>query len=269
MFARKDSQETCTFLSPDQRCQLHSDLGAASKPRGCRQFPFRLTKTPDGIFVGTSFSCPSIQNNQGPALTQYRQELEEMAAPLPLWGADGVQVWQQSRFSWPEYRHLEDFMLQRGSLEPGLAEGLWALAQWSLNPERSLQSYLDCSAAALEPPDEPLILMEHHWFGNLLTHCGEKPPIHNHHGAPQEPLEAYLRALLHGKFLINRRPLLGNLALLYLIPRFYRLWFERSGSLDQALDQCERKIATHPNNLDDLVVRMADDFRGQLDVFSA
>ncbi len=265
VFARRDSQAACNFLGNDQRCQIHSELGAAAKPRGCRQFPFRLTNTPDGIFVGTSFSCPSIQNNQGEALEDYRRELAEIASSLPLWGGDGVKVWQQSRLGWSEYRQLEEFLLGRESVEPGLAEGFWALAQWSLNPRRPLQAYLEWSAAALEPPHEPLLLMELHWFSNLLAHCGEKPAPPKGKKAPQEPLEAYLRALLHGKTLINRRPLLGNLALLYLIPGFYRHWYELSGSVDQALDQCERKIATHPNNLDDLVVKMGGDFRDQLE----
>lgn len=264
-YARKDSQDICTFLTPDQRCQIHAELGAAAKPRGCRQFPFRLTNTPDGIFVGTSFSCPSIQNNQGGPLTDYRGELEGLAANLPVLGAEGLPVWRDQRLGWSDYRRLEDFMLQREAVETGLSEGLWALAQWSLNCTLPLQAYLERSAAALEPPDEPLILMEHHWFARLLVHCGEKPTVRSGHAAPQQPLDAYLRTLLQGKMLVNRRPLLGNLALLYLVPRFYRFWFANSGSLDQAFDQCERKIATHPNNLDDQVVQMADDFREQLD----
>lgn len=266
IFARRDSQETCTFLTTRQSCQLHAELGSTAKPRGCRQFPFRLTRTPDGIFVGTSFSCPSIQNNLGAGAETYRDELEEMAQTLPLMGADGLEVAGESRLTWPEYLQLEAFIVQRDGLEAGLAESLWALAQFSLDPLRPLQVYLARSAAALEPPDEPLMLMEHHWFGRLLRHCGETPPVRPPtRKAPKGPQDTYLRALLHGKLLINRRPLLGNLALLYLVPSFYRFWYDQFGSLDHALDQCERKIATHPNNLDDLVVRMADDFRGQLD----
>ncbi len=262
-FARKDSQDSCTFLSAEQRCQLHSELGAQAKPQGCRQFPFRLTRTPDGIFVGTSFTCPSIQQNQGEPLGQFRDELEPMATTLPLWGAEGLTVWRETRLAWSDYRMLEDFLLQREVVEAGLGQGLWALAQWSLNPELPLRGYLERGAAALEPPDEPLMLMEHHWFSKLLEHCQEKPALRRE--APAAPLDRYLRALLHGKMLVNRRPLLGNLALLYLVPRLYRHWFAISGSLDHTLDQCERKIATHPNNLDDLVAQMADDFRDQLD----
>ena len=265
-FARKNSQENCTFLTSRMQCQLHAERGAAAKPRGCRQFPFRMTRTPDGIFVSTSFSCPSIQSNLGVPTPEYQRELQELAQDLPLWGGDGIQVWRDCRLPWSGYAELEAFVLAKSSLEAGLAEAVWALAQYSLAPQRSLQFYLERSAASLEPPDEPLILMEHHWFGQLLSHCGEKPPARPPgRGAPQPPLERYLRALLKGKLLINRRPLLGNLALMYLLPGFYRFWFEQSGSLDVALDQCERKIATHPNNLDDLVARMADDFRDQLD----
>lgn len=265
-FARKDSQERCTFLAPDQTCELHARLGRDYKPQGCRLFPFRLTRTPEGVFVGSSFSCPSIQRNEGQPLGGYQAELEPLAEGLTLWGQDGLTVWESLRLVWSDYRQLEDHMARHELMETGLGEGLWALAQYSLKPERPLSFYLERAATALEPPDEPLILMEHHWFSRLLDHCGEKRPGHTpRRRLPQSDLEHYLRALLYGKNLINRRPLLGNLALLYLVPRFCRFWFDQSGDLDLTLDTCERKIATHPNNLDDLVASMADDFRDQLD----
>ena len=265
-FARKDAQENCSFLTPQQLCQLHAELGAEAKPGGCRQFPFRLTRTPDGVFAGTSFSCPSIQANQGRPLATYQSELEALAETLPLWGETGLRVCQSVQLDWSDYRRLEAHILDGESLEAGLAEGLWALSQYALRPERRLEHYLLLAAAALEPPDEPLILMEHHWFHKLLSHCGEKPPARApSRNAPLPELETYVRALLHGKILVNRRPLLGNLALLYLLPRFYRFWFDQSGNLDQTFDLCERKIATHPNNLNELVEKMADDFRDQLD----
>ncbi|ODT75494.1 hypothetical protein ABS71_04360 [bacterium SCN 62-11] len=264
-FARKNAQEECTFLTPQRLCQLHSQPGTGAKPAGCRQFPFRLTRTPDGIFVGTSFSCPSIQSNQGEPLATYQAELESLTERLPLWGESGVPVCPSVLLDWSEYLRLEKHILERETVEIGLSEGLWALGQYALRPDRPLEGYLLQAAAALEPPDEPLMLMEHHWFHRLLAHCGEKSARAPSRKAPPAELETYLRALLHGKILINHRPLLGNLALLHLLPSFYRFWFDQSGSLDHALDLCERKIATHPNNLNELVEKMADDFRDQLD----
>lgn len=261
-FARKDQQQRCTFLSPENLCELHQ----RAKPSGCRQFPFRLTRTPDGIFVGASYYCPSIQANQGQDLAVFQAELEEIARQLPLWGEQGLRVWNDCRLPWSEYRALESHALAKPAIQDGLAEAVWALAQFSLRPELSLSDHLKHAQAALEPPDEPLILMEHHWFQTLLRHLGEKP-IPACGSAPPSPQERYLRAVILRKGLINRRPLLGNLSLLYLVPRFYRHWYAKSGSAEQAIELCENKIVTHPNNLDELIERMSDDFR-EMDIFS-
>lgn len=259
-FARKDSEERCSFLTPQSLCQLHAEMGASAKPRGCRQFPFRLTRTPDGIFVGASFYCPSIQDNEGSPLADYRQELEELAADLPVWGAEPLVVWRDVRLEWPVYRQLEEFLLAQSEMEVGLAQGLWSLAQFSLQPGRPLSEYMQKSQAALEPPEEPFILMQSHWFKQLTGQVLKAVAP-----APAEPLERYLRSLIWRKALLGRRSLLGNLALLYLVPDLVRFWYAQTGSLSQALDQCEFKIVTHPNNLDEQIERMGDDFRGQLD----
>jgi len=259
-FARKDSQERCTFLTPQSLCQLHAEMGAPAKPRGCRQFPFRLTRTPDGIFVGASFYCPSIQDNEGPPLAEYREELEELAAELPLWGAQSLIVWQDVRMEWSAYRRLEEFLLAQPETELALAQGLWSLAQFSLQPMRPLSEYMQKSHSALEPPDEPLVLMQNHWFKQLTGHRLETVGP-----APPEPLKRYLRSLIWRKALIGRRSLLGNLALLYLVPDLVRFWYAQTGSISQALDQCEFKIVTHPNNLAEQIERMGDDFRAHLD----
>ena len=261
-FAQKDAQERCTFLSPNNQCQLHQ----RAKPSGCRQFPFRLTRTPDGIFVGASFYCPSIQANEGQPLPAFQAELENLAEHLPLWGDKGLPVWGDCRLDWADYRRLEADILAQASAPQGVARGLWALAQFSLNPRRPLAAYLERAGEALEPPDEPLILMEHYWFEKLMRQLEQKPErLHGH--PPEPPLERYLRALVERKTLINRRPLLGNLALMHLIPRFYKHWWARLGSAEAAIQECEHKIITHPNNLDDQVARMGDDFR-ELDPMS-
>ncbi|MBS2036630.1 YkgJ family cysteine cluster protein [bacterium] len=256
VFVRKDAEQRCSFLTPTNRCELHD----RAKPAGCRQFPFRLTRTPDGVFVGASFFCPSIQANEGLDLSEFQPELEEAVAHLPIWGAEGLRVWNECRLKWADYRRLESHILEHPLLEEGLAQALWSLAQFSLNPGRNLNEYLQGAQAALEPPDEPLVLMEHHWYENLMRHLGEKPDRRTLQ-APAAPLERYLRAVLQRKGLINRRALLGNLALLFLVPRFYRHWNTTLGSPERAIQECENKIVTHPNNLDDLVERMSDDFR--------
>jgi Fe-S-cluster containining protein len=61
--ARADG--SCGFLSPQQRCRLHEELGAAHKPLTCRMFPFEFHRTPGAIAVTVSFGCPTIVSNQG------------------------------------------------------------------------------------------------------------------------------------------------------------------------------------------------------------
>ena len=47
----------CVFLL-DSGCALHAELGARSKPGGCRRFPYRLVATPVGGRVVTEHRCP-------------------------------------------------------------------------------------------------------------------------------------------------------------------------------------------------------------------
>lgn len=61
--ARADG--SCGFLSPEQRCRLHEELGAAQKPLTCRMFPFEFHRVPGAIAVTASFGCPTIVANQG------------------------------------------------------------------------------------------------------------------------------------------------------------------------------------------------------------
>lgn len=61
--ARADG--SCGFLSPEQRCRLHDELGAAHKPLTCRMFPFEFHRVPGAIAVTASFGCPTIVANEG------------------------------------------------------------------------------------------------------------------------------------------------------------------------------------------------------------
>lgn len=61
--ARADG--ACGFLSADNRCRLHEELGAASKPLTCRMFPFTFHPVAAGVVVTASFGCPTIVENRG------------------------------------------------------------------------------------------------------------------------------------------------------------------------------------------------------------
>jgi Fe-S-cluster containining protein len=67
---RKRADGACGFLSSENRCRLHEELGAHSKPLSCQVFPFRFHPVADGAPVVTaSFCCPTVAANDGEALT--------------------------------------------------------------------------------------------------------------------------------------------------------------------------------------------------------
>ena len=51
---RKDDNR-CVFLGEDKLCEIHREMGIESKPVPCRQFPFVVKQTPDGLHVGITF----------------------------------------------------------------------------------------------------------------------------------------------------------------------------------------------------------------------
>ena len=62
---RQRSDGACGFLSRENRCRLHDELGGRRKPLTCRLFPYRFHPAPDSIVVTASFSCPTIAANGG------------------------------------------------------------------------------------------------------------------------------------------------------------------------------------------------------------
>ncbi|MEP6782472.1 MAG: YkgJ family cysteine cluster protein, partial [Acidobacteriota bacterium] len=65
---RKRADGACVFLSPEQRCRIHEELGADRKPLSCRLFPYSFHTAADGVVVTASFACPTIIANQGDSI---------------------------------------------------------------------------------------------------------------------------------------------------------------------------------------------------------
>lgn len=89
---RKRADGACGFLSDDNRCRIHEELGAARKPLTCRLFPYSFHPVADSIVVTASFQCPTIVGNQGPlsssgesliALESLRKEWFATTRPTP------------------------------------------------------------------------------------------------------------------------------------------------------------------------------------------
>jgi Fe-S-cluster containining protein len=84
---RKRDDGACGFLSPENRCRLHEELGGGRKPFTCRLFPYSFHPTPGAVIVKTSFGCPSVVANQGERIAA-GVRLEEVKALRADWFAD-------------------------------------------------------------------------------------------------------------------------------------------------------------------------------------
>jgi lysine-N-methylase len=72
---RKRSDGACGFLSPQNRCRIHEEMGAESKPLTCRLFPFRFHPGEGATLVTASFCCPTVVRNEGAPLPQQSRDL--------------------------------------------------------------------------------------------------------------------------------------------------------------------------------------------------
>ena len=72
---RKRADGACGFLSPDNRCRIHEELGAESKPLTCRLFPFRFHPGEGATVMTASFCCPTIVRNEGAPLPSQARDL--------------------------------------------------------------------------------------------------------------------------------------------------------------------------------------------------
>ena len=72
---RKRADGACGFLSPDNRCRIHEEMGGSSKPLTCRVFPFRFHPGEGPALVTASFSCPTVLANEGALVSEQADEL--------------------------------------------------------------------------------------------------------------------------------------------------------------------------------------------------
>lgn len=77
---RKRADGACGFLSPDNRCRIHEELGGAAKPLACRVFPFRFHEAEGRPLVTTSAACPTIVRNAGQPLATQAREIAALRA---------------------------------------------------------------------------------------------------------------------------------------------------------------------------------------------
>jgi hypothetical protein len=128
------AQDTaCVFLSSDDLCELHAELGAERKPLVCQTYPYLFTETPDGVFTSLSYACPAALQGLGPELEASRESLESMVRSrweeLPQAASVGARV-EVSRgrwMPWSDYLRLENEILRAFSA-PRAVESLLGMA---------------------------------------------------------------------------------------------------------------------------------------------
>jgi Fe-S-cluster containining protein len=111
-FARRPDG-ACVFLEPDERCGIHTRLGARGKPQVCREFPYSFVDTPDGVAVGVSFACTAVRAHHGHSLSEQQAEIREVLAGstrvrrLP----DPLALYSSVDITWTQYRPIEAALL--------------------------------------------------------------------------------------------------------------------------------------------------------------
>lgn len=237
-------------------------------PRACGQFPFVMRETPDGIVVGVSPLCRSVQTGQGLPLEAHSEWVRGLIekTPPPVLPRRVAVSWGKG-IEWEEYRALEEALLQTADLELSLRRLRWELSLWSCDP--SVEKFQP--ERFTEPmPESFLSWLENLLVGSLLC-CLEHDPGQNSSdlfrllvddrpvsfsrmqwtGRFSELAQArqlqqidwlraeiagYQRSLLQRKFLAARAPLLHNLCLLSVLPNFlltYSLLFSMLRGADR------------------------------------
>lgn len=72
---RKRAGGACGFLSRENRCRLHEELGGRRKPLSCQVFPFRFHGPAEAGVMTVSSACPTVVRERGQALGAQVREL--------------------------------------------------------------------------------------------------------------------------------------------------------------------------------------------------
>ena len=76
---RKRPDGVCGFLSDENRCRIHEELGGNAKPLTCQMFPFSFDPVSGETRVSVSFCCPTAVRNDGRALDLQQKEIGDLA----------------------------------------------------------------------------------------------------------------------------------------------------------------------------------------------
>lgn len=166
----------CGYLEDDLLCGLHRHIGVGAKPNTCRVYPFIISQTPDGYYVGLSFSCTAARQNSGRPMALHAADLQSYVAAgtaVNVVSADGLPVHGQWFTRWTDYLEFEAALLAdaaQSSHAQAIAQATLALAAAVGKlakprtpsprplPDGILQARCAADPARLEPVVSELIL---------------------------------------------------------------------------------------------------------------
>jgi Fe-S-cluster containining protein len=166
----------CGYLEDDLLCGLHRHIGVGAKPNTCRVYPFIISQTPDGYYVGLSFSCTAARDNSGRPIAVHEADLQSYVAAgtaVNVVSSDGLVVHGQWFTRWSDYLQFEGDLLTNARLAgyrhaiaeatAALASGLGQLPKPRTPSPRPLPSELllarsTLSSGKLQPVVSELIL---------------------------------------------------------------------------------------------------------------
>ncbi len=209
------NNNSCVFLGEANNCRLHSNLGEHIKPATCRMFPFILTPTPEGIVVGVSHYCNSVQDGQGRPLESYQEELEAQLEELSLPEAEvPIRVGNGRALDWATYLEFEKELLaaiSSNSPEKALVGAFEGLSDWAEDPASERPALVG------RKPRVDLSLVER-LAQEFTGHPGLDSTQLETPDWLMEGSSAYVRHVILRKQLVAQPPMLELLAKLLVVP---------------------------------------------------
>ena len=250
----QDEQGRCLELTEANLCGVHSD-----KPGVCRQFPFLLAESPDGMHVGVSFRCTAVFHDQGVDWAEHVPVLEELLGRgVPRIGFEPAALGHY-QLDWETYKEWEAHWLK--CLPYGLCDGVAstvgvALGLHPQSLERLVQLLSASAVGFLESEDNygaaevaAAIRAEKEY---LSTRRGWTAPIRNcFEGELSEPAVRYLAHVIERKSVWLGGSFLGRLLMLLAAERML-LYYTRLEGFALAVDRLEGEWLLHRQGLEDV-----------------
>ena len=169
---RKRPDGVCGFLSDENRCRIHEELGGSAKPLTCQMFPFSFDPVSGETRVSTSFCCPTVVRNDGRSLDLQQKEIGDLAgrwrraytpADRPLEWVRGMpldpELLESMRWVFRRILDLHEptFSLRRNVRRIGALVDDWTRARVLKLGEEKFEEYVRLTGefALAKPADPP------------------------------------------------------------------------------------------------------------------